>query len=142
MRLLPMIRGMGMVLAAMGYLACAKAQRLDEVAVDQSHRALSPVLLASGGSWSESSVNVRVAMTARLVSRGRLDSFWSVIPRARTWRLASSRVVLPSQCWRRRCLRVLVLLPSGADMCQMVERGPVLSVPSTVSECFTPQTTG
>jgi len=56
MGLLPMIRGMGMVLAAMGYLACANAQRLDEVAVDQSHRALSPVLLASGGSWSEYSV--------------------------------------------------------------------------------------
>jgi hypothetical protein len=56
MRLLPMIRGMGMVLAAMGYPACANAQRLDEVAVDQSHRALSPVLLASGGSWSEYSV--------------------------------------------------------------------------------------
>lgn len=56
MRLLPLISGMATVLAAMGYLACANAQRVDEVAVAQSHRALSPVLLASGGSWSEYSV--------------------------------------------------------------------------------------
>src|SRR5438128_3902052 len=56
MRLLSMTRGMGMVLAAVGFVACANAQRLDEVAVDQSHRALSLVLLASGGSWSEYSV--------------------------------------------------------------------------------------
>jgi hypothetical protein len=34
------------------------------------------------------------------------------------------------------------VLPSGVHMCQMVERGPVLSVPSTMSECFTPQMTG
>jgi pimeloyl-ACP methyl ester carboxylesterase len=45
-----------MVLAAVGYLACATTQRLNEVAVDPSPRALSPVLLASGGSWSEYSI--------------------------------------------------------------------------------------
>ena len=54
MRPLPLIRRMAMMLAAMGYLACANAQRVDEVT--QSHRALSPVLRASGGSWSEYSV--------------------------------------------------------------------------------------
>ncbi len=45
-----------MVLAALGYLAAATAQRLEKAAVDQSHRALSPVLIASGGSWSEYSL--------------------------------------------------------------------------------------
>ncbi|HUE84576.1 MAG TPA: alpha/beta hydrolase [Vicinamibacterales bacterium] len=47
---------MGMVLAAMGSVACSNAQRLDAVVVEEPHRALSPVLLASGGSWSEYSV--------------------------------------------------------------------------------------
>jgi hypothetical protein len=53
MRLLPMIRGMGIVFAAVGCVECANAHRLDEVAVDQPHQAPRPVLLASGGSWSE-----------------------------------------------------------------------------------------
>ena len=56
MRLLPTIRRMGVVLAAVGYVACATAQRLDEVASDSSKQALSPVVVASGGSWSEYSV--------------------------------------------------------------------------------------
>src|SRR4029453_15011694 len=56
MRLLPLIHGMAMVLAGMGYLACANAQRVDEPALAQSHPALSPMLVASGGSWSEYSV--------------------------------------------------------------------------------------
>ena len=43
-----------MVLAALGYVACANAPRVDEVAVGQAHRALT--LVASGGSWSEYSV--------------------------------------------------------------------------------------
>jgi len=47
---------MAMVLAAMGYLACAGAQRLDEIKVDQSRGAARPILIASGGSWSEYSV--------------------------------------------------------------------------------------
>jgi pimeloyl-ACP methyl ester carboxylesterase len=51
-----MIRGMGILFAATGYLACANAQRLDKVASVQPHRAPTPVLVASGGSWSEYSV--------------------------------------------------------------------------------------
>jgi pimeloyl-ACP methyl ester carboxylesterase len=53
MRLFPLIRGMGMVFAAVGCVECPNAHRLDEVGVDQPHQAPRPVLLASGGSWSE-----------------------------------------------------------------------------------------
>jgi pimeloyl-ACP methyl ester carboxylesterase len=40
----------------MGLVACVSSQRLNEIAVEQSHRVLNPVSVAVGGSWSEYSV--------------------------------------------------------------------------------------
>jgi hypothetical protein len=56
MRVRPMIRGMVIGLAALGYLAGANGQRSDDVEAGQSHRTLRPVSVAAAGSWSEYSI--------------------------------------------------------------------------------------
>jgi pimeloyl-ACP methyl ester carboxylesterase len=52
------------------------------------------------------------------------------------------RTHLPRKCWRRRCSRAPVLLHSGVDTLQTVERATALSVPSTESECSRAPMTG
>jgi pimeloyl-ACP methyl ester carboxylesterase len=57
MRMLPMIRGIGVMLAIVGYSACSNSQQLNEVTTAEGNRVLVPMLVASGGSWSEYSVD-------------------------------------------------------------------------------------
>jgi pimeloyl-ACP methyl ester carboxylesterase len=55
--MLPMIRGIGMVLVATGYSGCSNAQPLDDVTAVEGNQVLVPTLVAPGGSWSEYSIS-------------------------------------------------------------------------------------